>query len=36
MEEERRERLELLSDKYNLESYLESESESEHEYKTLV
>ena len=33
-EEERRERLELLNDRYNLDYY--SECESEHEYETFV
>ena len=35
-EGEWRERLELLNNKYNLDYYSESDSESEHEYKTLV
>ena len=35
-EEGRRERLELLNNKYNLDYYSESDSESEHEYRTLV
>ena len=35
-EEERRERLELLNNKYNLDYYSESDSESEHEHKALV
>ena len=35
-EQGRRERLELLNDKYNLDYYSESDSESEHEYITLV
>ena len=35
-EEERKERLELSNDRYNLEYYSESDTESEHEYETLV
>ena len=35
-EEGRRERLELLNNKYNLYYYSDSDSESEHEYTTLV
>ena len=35
-EEEGRERLELLNDRYNLDYYSESDSESEHEYGTFT
>ena len=35
-EEERRERLELLNDKHNLDYYLESDLESEHGYEVFV
>ena len=35
-EEERRERLEILNDRYNLDYYSESDSKSGHEYETLV
>ena len=35
-EEERREGLELLNDRYNSDYYSESDSESEHKYETLV
>ena len=35
-EEERKERLEFLKDKYNLDYYSDSDSDSKHEYETLV